>query len=70
MGRACDMCRDTYWKLTADNEAGCEGIQLKSIRKKVSEQQMLLGKYYLFNPLTPKCHWLFSFKLLSAIQFI
>lgn len=41
MGRACDMCRDTYWKLAADNEAGCEGIQLKSIRKKVSEQQML-----------------------------
>ena len=35
------MCRDTYWKLTADNKAGCEGIQLKSIRKKVSEQQML-----------------------------
>ncbi|XP_027039863.1 laminin subunit beta-1-like [Pocillopora damicornis] len=24
MGRACDMCRDTYWKLTTDNEAGCE----------------------------------------------
>ncbi|PFX13764.1 Laminin subunit gamma-1 [Stylophora pistillata] len=23
-GRACDMCRDTYWKLTADNDAGCE----------------------------------------------
>ena len=41
MRRACDMCRDTYWKLTADNEAGCEGIQWKSIRKKVSEQQIL-----------------------------
>lgn len=24
-GRACDVCRDTYWKLSASNEAGCEG---------------------------------------------
>ena len=24
-GRACDTCRDTYWKLSASNEAGCEG---------------------------------------------
>ena len=24
-GRACDMCHDSYWKLTMSNEAGCEG---------------------------------------------
>ena len=24
-GRACDTCRDDYWKLSISNEEGCEG---------------------------------------------
>ena len=24
-GRACDTCRDNYWKLSISNEEGCEG---------------------------------------------
>lgn len=35
-GRACDMCRDNYWKLSTSNEAGCEGSLKPAVIEEVS----------------------------------